>query len=411
MSTTGLTAFSMFSGIGGLCEGVRLAGFRVVGAAEKDSFACQSYRHNFPDIPLFEDDVAKFLPASKATRREHLDRFVGSDRVDLVFGGPPCQGFSQIGPRDVADPRNELYLEMCRVGGALGATFILMENVPNMLLMKGGLFKTRITRALRDAGYDNIGIGVLDASHFGVPQKRKRVFILAARSAVIRFPLQDALEYTAESLKHPLITVNDAIGDLPQEVAPDSETPLPYPSHRNLTAFQREMRLDTDGVLYKQADKVLNPDSAAPWKLHGHHTKEIQAKRLNLIKLLEPGKKADSLPKDVWDNARPEKWRRFDGNAPAHTLMAQMHRDLSEWVHPSHHRWITVREALRLQAFHDGFVLKSSEWQMFKQVGNAVPPLLGRIPALALRLALAKASGRPPPFEIRGQLGLLSQVG
>jgi len=413
MSTGSLTAFSMFSGIGGLCEGVRLAGFRVVGAVEKDQFACLSYKHNFSDVPLFEGDVANLFPVNKREQKKHLDQFVGSDQVDLVFGGPPCQGFSQIGPRDVADPRNEMYLELCRVAQVLGAKFILMENVPNMLLMKGGLFKARISHALRAAGYDNIAIGILDASHYGVPQKRKRVFILAAKSAEYSFPLLEALELAADSLRHPIVTVNEAISDLPEDVAPDSATALTYPKAGRLTPFQREMRLDCDGVFYKKSDKVLNGDIAQHWKLFGHHTKEIQERRLKLIKLLAPGKKADSLPKEVWDNARPEKWRRFDGNAPAHTLMAQMHRDLSEWVHPSLDRWITVREALRLQSFHDGFVLKSSEWQMFKQVGNAVPPLLGRIPAMAIRLALAKSMGsdHPHPFEVKGQLGLFSRTG
>jgi DNA (cytosine-5)-methyltransferase 1 len=82
--------------------------------------------------------------------------------------------------------------------------------------------------------------------------------------------------------------------------------------------------------------------------------------------------------------------------------MAQMHRDLSEWVHPHFHRWITVREALRLQSFHDGFVLQTSEWQQFKQVGNAVPPLLGRVPAMALRCALAIEKGEPLPISTGG---------
>jgi DNA (cytosine-5)-methyltransferase 1 len=82
------------------------------------------------------------------------------------------------------------------------------------------------------------------------------------------------------------------------------------------------------------------------------------------------------LPKEVWDGKRPEKWRRLHPDLPSYTILAQMHRDLSEWVHPWLHRWITVREAARLQSFHDGFVFKSSEWQQLKQIGNAFPPLL-----------------------------------
>jgi DNA (cytosine-5)-methyltransferase 1 len=401
-SMTKLTAFSMFSGVGGLCEGVRLAGFQVTGACEKDPFAAESYRFNFPGVPLFEGDVAGLFPAaSKKTLQEHLDQYVGSDRVDLVFGGPPCQGYSQIGPRDVADPRNELYLEVCRVATLLHPRFILIENVPNMLLMKSGLFKKRILGALRDIGYDNIGLSVLDASLFGVPQKRKRVFILAAKSEEIPVSLQEALDITAASMEQRPVTVKEAIDDLPEHVAPDSGEVLPYPSCSRLTPFQKEMRLDRDGEIYRKAEKSKLPGIKTGISLHNHHTKEIQAERLRLIKLLAPGKKADSLPKEVWDNARPEKWRRFDPDAPAHTLMAQMHRDLSEWVHPYHHRWITVREALRLQSFHDGFVLQTSEWQQLKQVGNAVPPLLGRIPALALKLALNTSEGRASPFPVK----------
>ena len=90
--------------------------------------------------------------------------------------------------------------------------------------------------------------------------------------------------------------------------------------------------------------------------------------------------------------------------------MAHMHRDLSEWVHPRLDRWITVREALRLQAFHDGFVLATSEWQQLKQVGNAVPPLLGRVPAFAVRYAISRTEGLPRPFEERGQQSLFAQL-
>ena len=122
--------------------------------------------------------------------------------------------------------------------------------------------------------------------------------------------------------------------------------------------------------------------------LHNHHTKEMQARRRKLISFLKPGAKADSLPKHIWNGARPEKWRRLDPDAASYTILAQMYRDLSEWVHPKEQRWITVREAARLQSFHDGFVLLGSEWQQLKQVGNAVPPLL----AYAMARAVEQAS-------------------
>src|SRR3954452_5781503 len=136
-------------------------------------------------------------------------------------------------------------------------------------------------------------------------------------------------------------------------------------------------------------------------RIHSPHTqpnpstrpKEMQAKRAHLISFLKPGAKADSLPKEIWNGARPEKWRRLHPNLPSYTILAQMHRDLSEWVHPWLERWITVREAARLQSFHDGFIFKSSEWQMLKQIGNAVPPLLGRGAAMVVKRALEVLDG------------------
>ena len=125
-----------------------------------------------------------------------------------------------------------------------------------------------------------------------------------------------------------------------------------------------------------RADRKRRIFGKNPIVLHNQHTKEIQARRKHLISFLKPGQKADSLPKEIWDGKRPEKWRRLHPDLPSYTILAQMHRDLSEWVHPHLSRWITVREAARLQSFHDGFVFVGSEWQQLKQIGNAVPPLL-----------------------------------
>jgi DNA (cytosine-5)-methyltransferase 1 len=383
-------ALSLFSGIGGFCEGVKLAGFKIVGAIENDKYAAENYRLNFPQVPLFEGDISNFLPNSdKLIQKDHFNQYVKKNEIELLFGGPPCQGYSQIGPRDPADPRNELYLEICRLAEILRPKFILIENVPNMLLMKNGMFKDRIIKSLQGIGYNNIAVCLLSAEQYGVPQARKRVFILATTFSLFPSNLQDFVEAVAASLQNSPITVDQAISDLPSLVAHDSGIFLDYPKSDSPSLFQKEMRLDCQGRIYNQKLKMSHYNFIhKDIKLHNHHTKEIQERRLNLIKLLKPGKKADSLPKEIWNNSRPEKWRRLDGDQSAYTLLAQMHRDLSEWVHPHHHRWITVREALRIQSFHDGFVLKTSEWQQLKQVGNAVPPLLARVPAMAAKMAL-----------------------
>lgn len=398
-------ALSLFSGIGGFCEGFKLAGFNVVGAVEHDKYAAVNYRTNFPATPLFDGDIQKFMPDEAPDA--HMATYANGGNIDVVFGGPPCQGYSQIGPRDIADPRNALYKEFCRIVRQNQPKFVVIENVPNMFLMNKGKFKKDIFDELIRSGYSNIGWLKLNAAEYGVPQQRQRIFIIACKSSQISVSAQDLIDQASESLRRARVNVDDAISDLPSQVASTSGSALPYSVKDIVSDFQREMRLDHDGALYREVCKLETyrvHDTEI--RLHNHHTKEIQEKRLRLIKLLEQGQKANSLPKDVWNNARPEKWRRFDPKQPAHTLLAQMHRDLSEWIHPHHHRWISVREALRLQSFHDGFVLGTSEWQQLKQVGNAVPPLLGYVPAMAVKLGLAMIKGRERPFKATGQANL-----
>lgn len=386
------TAVSLFSGCGGLCEGVRLAGFDVVAAAEWDRFAVETYKFNFPDVPLFDDDV-KFFRRPKAKRwQDRAEEFSALDegQVDMVFGGPPCQGYSQIGPRDIDDERNDLYGQFVRVLRDLRPRVFLMENVPNMLLLKKGMFKHRALAALRRAGYSNCDVRVLHATDFGVPQLRKRAVFFGVRDDV-EFPFDAGsfLETIAATQRIDEVTVWQAISDLPKGVSAD-DSPLPYPKNSRPSAFQADMRLDYEGRHYSIEFKGAKLSKR---QLHNHHTKEIKERRAELITHLHPGMKGDSLPKDIWNGLRPEKWRRLHPDKPAYTILAQMHRDLSEWVHPKEPRWITVREAARLQSFHDGFVFKSSEWQQLKQIGNAVPPLLGRGMAYVAQQALEAING------------------
>jgi DNA (cytosine-5)-methyltransferase 1 len=377
------TAVSLFSGCGGFCEGVELAGFDVKVAVEMDRFACETYSHNFPRIPLFQGDIRDFLPGRGSEHRAkyHLNG------VDLVFGGSPCQGYSQIGPRDLMDGRNKLYVQFARIVRLLRPRIFLMENVPNLLLMNKGHFRDAIIRYFATSGYKDTTVLRLSAADFGVPQTRERIFFVGTRDDItMPCELGAYTESILRRMKKPVpVTVREAIDDLPAEVVHSGHT-MPYPAGKALSSFQREMRLDREGILYPRAFKrrrgFVPKDPAV---LHNHHTKEIQERRKALIALLAPGAKADSLPKKVWNGARPAKWRRLHPDLPSYTILAQMHRDLSEWVHPSLERWITVREAARLQSFHDGFIFKSSEWQMLKQIGNAVPPLLAYA---AARMAL-----------------------
>jgi DNA (cytosine-5)-methyltransferase 1 len=384
----------LFSGCGGFCEGARLAGFDVQAAAEWDRFAVETYRHNFPEVPLFPADVHWFFNDQRKEWQEAKPRFadVKPGKVDLLFGGPPCQGYSQIGTRILDDPRNDLYRQYVRMLTTLRPRVFIMENVPNMLLLAKGRFKWEVLEAFAEAGYGNSGVTVVAATDYGVPQLRRRAIFFGIRDGEeLGMDAVEFFEKMLEQQKQPGMTVRQAIGDLPEKTATHYED-LPYPqAPAELNDILKELRLDMDGRWYPAEYKMRLVGGSL--RLHNHHTKEIQDRRKNLIALLKPGAKADSLPVEVWNNARPEKWRRLHPDKPAYTILAQMHRDLSEWVHPDHQRWITVREAARLQSFHDGFIFKSSEWQMLKQIGNAVPPLLARALASAAESVLERLDG------------------
>lgn len=356
-----------------------MAGWRVVAAVESDAQACKTHAANFPEVKLHESDIASFLKV-RGDRQA-----LGTGSIDVVYGGPPCQGFSQIGPRDLSDPRNALYKEFVRICRTVRPRVFVMENVPNMVAMKNGHFRTKILSAFASAGYRRTAIIPVLASEFGVPQDRRRVFIFGLRDDLdFDGDFAQAAEALLEKQKaHATVTVREALSDLPAGVAADDGA-LPYPRTKKgtLSDYQKLMRLDCDQppLSSKQKRRRLEKD-----ELFNHHTKGIQERRKAILVAIKPGARGDSLPKELWNGTRGHKWRRLDPDKPSYTILAQMHRDLSEWIHPTYDRWITVREAARLQSFHDGFVFHGSEWQQLKQVGNAVPPLLG--------LAVARVAG------------------
>lgn len=351
-----------------------MAGWQVVAAVESDAQACKTHAANFPEVMLHGSEIASFLKGSGNRSGQGEDPL---EAIDVVYGGPPCQGFSQIGPRDLSDPRNTLYMEFVRICRTVRARSFVMENVPNMVTMGNGHFRTKILSAFASAGYRRTAIVPVLASEFGVPQDRRRVFIFGLRDD-LGFDGDFAQEAAALLEKQKIaakVTVRQALFDLPADVAVDDGV-MPYPRSEmvDLSNYQKLMRLDFDQPLLtsKQKRQRLAQD-----ELFNHHTKGIQERRKAILKAIKPGARGDSLPKELWNGTRGHKWRRLDPDKPSYTILAQMHRDLSEWIHPTYDRWITVREAARLQSFHDGFVFHGSEWQQLKQVGNAVPPLVG----------------------------------
>ena len=370
-----LQCVSLFSGAGGFCEGFKLAGWKVLCAVEADAQACLTHAANFNDVPLFRSKIERFL-REEQEGTPGLKELIG-EKIDVVYGGPPCQGYSQIGPRKLTDPRNQLYGEFVRVVRLLKPRAFVMENVPNMVAMHNGHYKTKIVNAFGRAGYKRIAVLKAVASDFGVPQHRRRVFFVGLRDGL---PFPDSFAIAAEKIIESqkgsnTVTVREALSDLPKAVSED-DGPLPYPKKPGgrYSDYQKLMRLDWDSPLMPSERKRGQLEADA---LYNHHTKGIRERRRRIIAEIGPGGRGDSLPPELWNGTRGHKWRRLHPDKPSYTILAQMHRDLSEWIHPKHDRWITVREAARLQSFHDGFVFMGSEWQQLKQIGNAVPPLMG----------------------------------
>ena len=301
-------AVSLFSGAGGFDEGIELAGFEIALALEIDRHARTTYRANFPAVPVVPGDIYNFL-GSRATRHREL---YGLGSVDLIFGGPPCAGFSTIGRRDPLDERNELYRQYVRVVAELRPRMFVMENVPNILLLSEGEFRDDILLGFRQAGYANVVHIRISATDFGVPQHRDRIFFLGTRDdlglASDLRPFADAFLSTLKVAS--ATTVREAIGDLPADVVPSGRT-LPYPKAQiHPSDFLRRMRLDLGHGPFTLEAKQRRAASNEPRALHNHHTKEIGCRRAELISHLAPGDKGDSLPAHLWRGVRSGKWRR-----------------------------------------------------------------------------------------------------
>lgn len=375
-----MNALSLFSGIGGLDEGLETAGYDMIGAVDSSEFVGPNYPRNFPDIPFHNGDVRNLLQDDFKNRE---DGFSIPNELDIIAGGPPCQGVSQIGPRDLEDVRNDLFEVFVNCVAKYQPKGVLMENVPNIHQLGGGRFDEEVIEGLKNNGYSNAVRTTLHAEEFGVPQKRERAFYFATRDDLgpLDYEIKQFAEAIADSLrvKKP-VTVWEAISDLPDDVVEDTET-MPYPECDDPSPYQREMRRDYDGEIYSKDEKLSRGiKDREPDFLYHHHTKGITQVRIDRIRHLEPGDDGGVIPDELWDGRR-WKYRRLPFDEPSHTLTAQMHRDLAEWVHPKKEldRWITVREAMRLQSFHDGFILGVSEYRQLEQIGNSVPPILGRV--------------------------------
>ncbi len=338
-----LKIVDLFAGVGGLSYGFQEANYNVTVANEIDTDIAHAYSKNHKDTRMINEDITK-LDVDTIFKEYR-------SKIDVVIGGPPCQGFSQKGSRKtINDERNFLFRYYFKVVEYLRPKYFLMENVPNLITTENGLFIKEIENIFNKNGYQ-ITYNVLNAADFGVPQYRRRAFILGKHNAAPpELPKGNGIKTTAY----------DAISDLEYLASGEGEEVQEY-RIEPLSNYQKMMR--------KNSVKLYNHVSTK-------HSKEAIEK----LKLIPVGMGKEVLPPEMLTKSiYSGTWSRIVAEEPTVTITTRFDTPSSgRFTHYHLNRCITVREAARLQSFPDDFILYGPKSSQMKQVGNAVPPLLGK---------------------------------
>ena len=351
-----LTAIDLFSGAGGFSAGLAHAGFEVIGAVDAWPVAVETYGLNFRH-PALRADVGTLTAAAfwRGIRREPVP-------VDLVVGGPPCQGFSIQRRGEDEDPRNDLVFAFGRFVCEVRPRMFIMENVPGLLGPRGRKVLKRFGATLAHGGY-LYRAALINAADYGVPQRRRRVLCFGWRTADVP-PFDPPPATHAEGIFR---TVRDAIGDLPP----------PAPDRASASA----------------SDPL-------------HYRMRLSKKNLERLRLIPPGKGFESLPVDLRVECHKQGadrighrnvYGRLDADAPSATITARFDSfTRGMFAHPSEDRNITLREGARLQTFDDDFRFKGTQEEITALIGNAVPPLLAEVMGVAVATHLRGVARATP---------------
>lgn len=370
----------LFAGAGGLSCGLEMAGFSPVLANEIVPEYSSTYRLNHPNTQLIVDDIRQ-VAESRVLQKCGIK--VGE--LDLLAGGPPCQGFSVNAPiRSLDDQRNHLFRDFIRICATLRPKAVLIENVTGMISLGRGTVVEQIHKELADLGYA-VDHRILFAGHYGVPQMRFRTIFIAIRNpkASITFPdpRYDAqaianfaggkyltipvLELLRHTLERPT-TVNDAISDLP---------PIEQGVRNELQEYVSAPQNWFQELLRKGSSSVRN-----------HYSSRIAPINIERLKHIPQGGSwrdipADLLPAGLKRARRSDHTKRYGRLHPealCSTVLTKCDPHWGSFFHPTQNRIISVREAARIQSFPDKFEFTGSITDQYAQVGNAVPPLLAR---------------------------------
>lgn len=352
-----LNVIDLFCGAGGLSEGFRQAGFHVLVGQDFDDKAGETFAATHPEATFIGGPIQNVTP-------QQLLGAAGVKRgeIDVIVGGPPCQGYSVYNhQRGETDPRAGLFREYLRIVKGIKPRWLVMENVTGITSIAGGGIVREIFDGFRELGY-RVDMKVLRAEEFGVPQERRRVFFIATRTdAPILFP-----EPTHGPGLQPFVTVWDAISDLPKLENGDKAAPRAYAKPPQ-NGYQATLR----------GDRKIVENHTAP------RLARINEQRMEHI---PPGGSWRDIPRNLLPagmlkakrSDHTKRYGRPKKTDLACTILTKCDVHWGAYIHPVQNRSFTVREAARLQGFPDFFVFKGSSTEQYVQVGNAVPPLLGK---------------------------------
>lgn len=374
-----MKSIDLFAGAGGLSCGLGMAGFSPILANELVEAHANTYQKNHQDTQVVIGDVRQVCEAN-------LKRRLGLKKgeLDLLAGGPPCQGFSVNAPiRDLDDERNHLFKDYLRVASELLPKAILIENVPGIVSLGKGTVVQQIYKELEELGY-SVDHRILYAGHYGVPQTRFRTIIIAIKGQVkVTFPEP---EYNSKAVANfagarelclsvpplfaqellPQTTVHDALSDLPEIESGSNNEPMKYVKKAE-GSYQK--------VLRKGSELVYN-----------HSCNGLGKVNLERLKYIPQGGNwtdipHDMLPKGMQRARRSDHTKRYGRLHPdglCSTILTKCDPHWGAFIHPEQDRVLSVREAARIQSFPDTYHFYGSMQQQYEQVGNAVPPFLAR---------------------------------
>lgn len=395
------TFIDLFAGCGGLSEGFYMEDFEALAHVEIDPVACKTLKTRM-DHYGYHDSASAVLQADITSENmiQRIDEVVGNRAVDIIIGGPPCQSFSSLGrAKDdngmKNDPRNYLFESYVKILNYYLPKFFVFENVTGLLTatLNGKHIVDRITREL--GAHYSVKLDVLNSANYGVPQVRKRVIIIGVRhdvnaeigavyASIKKTHYDPEMPEAIRGDLKKFVTVRDAIEELPKLLPGEGSRCVPFRSRRDNEFLQTIVPKDS-GVLLDHVARNHNDKDIERYRCMSREHWTFQ-------ELLQHRPDLNHQKQRVFGNSYVVQW----WDLPSKTIIAHLYKDGNQFIHPDHTqgRTFTVREAARLQSFPDDFVFDGARTDQYKQIGNAVPPLLANAIAKALKQHLIMLEGK-----------------